>query len=220
MKASNNIRPIDPVSPDIRLIREAVRVLSAGGLVVFPTRCLYGIAADAFHPEAVEKVFRVKGRETGNPLPIMVDGVSMRDTLVDDVPEAARDLEIQVWPGRLTMVFAAGANVPEPLIAGTGKIGIRLPAHPVAQMLVSGLARPITATSANMSGQPGASDIGQLDDALLSEVNLVLDAGPLEGGAGSTVLDVTETPATLLREGAVPRAELVEILGEEGVSGD
>jgi len=187
---------------------------------VFPTRCLYGIAADAFHPEAVEKVFRIKGRETGKPIPIMVDGVKMRDTLVDSVPDAARMLEIRVWPGRLTMVFAARATVPEALTAGSGKIGIRLPAHPVAQMLVSGLARPITATSANLSGTPGVAEIGQLPESLLSEMDLVLDVGTLAGGVGSTVLDVTESPARIIREGAVSGTELVEILGAEGVSGD
>ena len=117
-----------------------------------------------------------------------------------------------LWPGKLTLVFNAGNGLPPGLTAGTGKIGIRLPVYPVARLLVCAAGRPITATSANISGQTGCSRITDLDPAIAAAVDLILDAGPLKGGAGSTILDVSEDPPVLLREGSIPRSRILSVL--------
>ncbi len=117
--------------------------------------------------------------------------------------------------GKVTVVYDAAASLPERLTAGTGKIGIRLPAHPVAAALVKTLSFPITATSANLSGRPGCSQIADLDPRVTDEVDLVLDAGPLAGGMGSSVVDVTVDPPRILREGAVSSTDIGAVWGKK-----
>jgi L-threonylcarbamoyladenylate synthase len=109
----------------------------------------------------------------------------------------------KIWPGGLTLVLPASPAIPAALTAGTGKIGIRLPAHPVARALVAAVGRPITGTSANVSGRSGCSRIAALDLQIAAAAELILDAGHLAGGVGSTVVDATRRTPVILRSGAV-----------------
>ena len=115
------------------------------------------------------------------------------------------------WPGRVTLVFKAADTVPHYLTAGSGKIGIRLPGHPVAAALVESLGAPLTGTSANLLGKPGCRRIDDLDPYLVQQLDAVLDAGPLKGGAGSTVVDVTQDIPTVLREGEISKNEILTL---------
>ena len=117
------------------------------------------------------------------------------------------------WPGDITLIFEAQESLPQNLTAGTGKIGIRLPQHPIAIALTKAVQNPITATSANLAGLDGCSRTADLDRLLTDNVDLILDAGTLQGGSGSTVVDVTLTPPVILREGAVPASDIWEALG-------
>jgi len=206
------IRLIDPGHPREDAILEAARIVCSGGVVVFPTTSLYGLAVDASNPSAVEKVFAIKQRPVNKPILILVPDIRDIQNLVRDVPLAAERLMTALWPGNLTLIFKAGSSLPPSLTAGTGKIGIRLPVYPVARLLVHAAGRPITATSANISGQTGCSRIADLDPAIAAAVDLILDAGPLEGGAGSTILDVSEDPPVLLREGSIPQNRIFSLL--------
>ena len=116
------------------------------------------------------------------------------------------------WPGRVTLVFEAAATVPNYLTAGSGKIGIRLPGHPVAAALIESLGAPLTGTSANLSGKPGCSCIDDLDPLLVQPMDAVLDAGPLKGGNGSTVVDVTGDIPRVLREGQIPEKDILTLI--------
>lgn len=198
----------DPVRPDPTVIQEAARVIEAGGLVVFPTRALYGLGADADNPSAVARLFQAKGRATTNPVSILIRSRELLAALVEEVPPTAIPMMDRFWPGRLTLVFWAKAGVSSLLTAGTGKIGIRVPDHPVAAALVNALPGPITGTSANFSGSPGVSRIEDLPQDFLNQMDLVIDAGPLKGRVGSTVIDVTTHPPLVLREGAVSKKDL------------
>jgi len=117
----------------------------------------------------------------------------------------------QFWPGRVTLVFEAAGTLPHQLTAGTAKIGIRLPGHPVAAALVKSLGRPLTGTSANLSGRPGCRCIDDLDPQLIKQLDIVLDAGPLKGGTGSTVVDVTQDMPKILREGEISGKEILTL---------
>lgn len=203
---------IDPGSPAPEIFSKAAGVLSAGGVIVFPTRSLYGLGVDAFNETAVEKLFRIKGRPAGKPVLVLIHDLGQLGSLVIDVPEAARHLIHRFWPGRLTLVFHARPSLPEGLTAGTGKIGVRLAGHPVAARLAAALGRPVTGTSANRSGRPGVSRVSELDPGIRDAVDLILDAGPLKDGAGSTVLDVTCDPPRILREGAVLASDIFSAL--------
>ena len=194
---------------------QAARAISSGGLVVFPTSGLYGLAADALNAAAVDKVFAVKGRSPDKPVLLLIRGVDDLQHLVAAIPPAAVQLMDAIWPGGLTLVFHAATSVFPALTAGSGKIGIRLPAHPVARALVEAVGRPITGTSANVSGRPGCSRVAALDAAIVDAVDMTLDAGVLAGGVGSTVVDVTRQQPVILRSGAVSDDVIRQVLAAE-----
>jgi L-threonylcarbamoyladenylate synthase len=212
LNPEDKIRKIDSGQPCSDAIREAARIICNGGVVVFPTTSLYGLAVDASNPAAVEKVFVIKQRPVSKPILILVPNIRDIHHLVRDVPLAAERIMAALWPGKLTLIFKAGNGLLPTLTAGTGKIGIRLPVYPVARFLVQAAGRPITATSANISGQSGCSRIADLDPAMAAAVDLILDAGPLEGGTGSTIIDVSENPPVLLREGSILRNRIFALL--------
>ena len=182
--------------------------INAGRIVVFPTRALYGIGADICQPDAVSRVFKIKRRSADKPISVLIRFESQLNDLAAEVPDTARRLMDRFWPGLITLVFTAHSAVPSALTGNSGKIGIRMPAHPVADALLAALPHPITGTSANLSGQPGCARISDLAAEIGKEMAMILDAGPLLGGAGSTVVDVTATPPIVLREGTVSEIDI------------
>jgi L-threonylcarbamoyladenylate synthase len=214
MKPGHDIRSIDPRHPDPALIAMAGGVIQSGGVVIFPTACLYGLAADAFNRSAVEKIFRMKRRAPENPLLLLIPDQEALNRLAAEIPTTAVRIMERFWPGMVTLVFTAVETVPVYLTAGSGKIGVRLPAHPVARALAGAVRRPITGTSANISGRPGFEIAEGLPDVLAEPPDLILDAGRLKGGPGSTVVDVTLYPPRILREGSVPAADVLAVLND------
>jgi L-threonylcarbamoyladenylate synthase len=212
LNVEDKIRRIGGRKPREEAILEAAQIICSGGVVVFPTTSLYGLAADASNPEAVEKVFAIKQRPLDKPILILVPDVRDIRSLVQDISPAAERIMTALWPGNLTLIFKACNGLLPCLTAGTGKIGIRLPVYPVARLLVRAAGRSITATSANISGQTGCSLIADLDPAVAAAVDLILDAGPLKGGAGSTILDVSQDPPVFLREGSIPRSRIISVV--------
>ncbi len=202
----------DPRQPDPEAVEAAADVIRAGGVVVVPTRNLDGLAADALNDKALVRVFDIKGRPADKPLLILVKSRVDLPVYVRSVPDAARRLMKRFWPGRLTLVFEAREVFPAVLTGGSGKVGIRLPAHPVCRALLDVLPHPVTATSANLSGRAGCHRIEDLDSALEAAVDLVLDAGPLTPGPGSSVVDVAVSPPRILRAGAVDEQKIAQAL--------
>ena len=209
---SSLIRRIDPDNPQPEFILQAAQIIKDGGVVVFPTRCLYGLGADASHPQAVQRVFTIKQRSEQNPILVLIDHPGQVALLAKRIPDAATRLMERFWPGRVTLVLEARDTVPEDLTAHTGKIGARMPGHTVALAMVKAVSGPITGTSANLSGRPGCHRIDNLDTLIAERVDLILDAGRLKGGTGSTVVDVTESKPRILREGEVSSQEIFDLL--------
>jgi len=206
---SPKIHKINPTNPDPDIIQEAAGVIRKGGVIAFPTRCLYGLGADAFNSAAVERIFKIKQRPAENPILILIDDPKRLKRLITSISDAARDISERFWPGRATLVFNAGGKVPDTLTAGTGKIGIRLAGHPVAAALARAIQGPITGTSANISGRPGCHQIEDLHPEISEQLDLILDAGSLKGGRGSTVVDVTGEIPRVLREGVVSEKDIL-----------
>ncbi len=203
---------VHPDHPAPDAIQNAGAVIKNQGVVVFPTQCLYGLAADAMDFEAIKKIFHIKQRPETNPLLVLIHSPTDLETLVAHIPDPAKILMQAFWPGSLTLVFDAAPGISDLLTAGTGKIGVRIPSHPVARALVQTTGRPITGTSANVSGTPGCSRIRELPQGLIQAVDLVLDAGPLKGGTGSTVLDITCHPPRVIRQGSIPLNMILQVL--------
>lgn len=206
-----NIVRVDPSGPDPNDIRAAVQTLEQKGVLVFPTTGLYGLGADAFCAEAVRRVFAIKCRPAHKPLLLLLSGVDDMAKVVRTVPAYA-ELLMGLWPGGITFIFKAGGLVPAYLTGGTGKIGVRMPAHPVAKALTEQFGGPITGTSANLSGFPAAASVMHLSPEIRCQADMVLDAGSLAGGSGSTVVDVTGWPVNVVREGVVPRRAIDDAL--------
>ena len=215
-RSPGRVLKVDPRKPDPGAIGRAAELIRAGGVVCYPTRCLYGLGADARNAAAVEKVFALKQRPATMALLVLIHRPEEMAGLAARIPRLARALMDRFWPGRLTIVLEAAEGLPAPLTAGTGKIGIRLAGHPVASALVSAFGGPITGTSANLSGSPGCVEIPGLDPGIRNGVDLVLDAGRLKGGVGSTVVDVTGEKPVVIREGEVPKAEILAVAKEIG----
>ncbi len=203
----------DPVNPDEKALAEAVSILCGGGVVAFPTETFYGLGADARQAAAVEKIFHLKGRNARNPISVIVDNDQAAALLIGEVPPAARILMHAFWPGPLTLLLHASPSVLPRLTAGTGKIGIRVSSNAIARMLAAALAGPLTATSANLSGERECSTAAEVLRAFGERLDAVIDGGATAGGLGSTILDVTESPPLVLREGVVSRREIADALG-------
>jgi L-threonylcarbamoyladenylate synthase len=197
------ILKINPQQPEDGLIREAVRILLAGGVAAFPTETFYGLAVDAANGEAIERIFQIKGRAFSSPIALIAGSKNGISGLVMEIPAAARRLMQAFWPGPLTLLFAASAQISPRLTAGTGKIGIRVSSHPVADSLANTLDGAITATSANLSGAPECLTAAEVLATLGDRIDLIIDGGPAPGGQGSTFLDITVDPPICLREGAI-----------------
>ncbi|MBU1196406.1 MAG: threonylcarbamoyl-AMP synthase [Proteobacteria bacterium] len=204
----NNIVPVDPDTPDQQTILQAAKIIGQNGVVIFPAKCLYGVAAKALDENAVQKVFDLKQRPKNNPILVLIPDRKQLKDLVVSIPETAQKLMDAFWPGNLTLIFEAGKHIPQILTAGTGKIGIRVPVHPVAKALVDSLGYPVTGTSANLSGQESCSRILSLDPFITAHADLILDAGTLKGGKGSSIVDITQFPPVVLREGEVSSVQI------------
>lgn len=182
-------------------VAEAVAVLNAGGVVAYPAEHHYALACDPMNPEAVRRLFALKGRRPAKPLLL---GIADRETLAAwaaEVPPAAEGL-VAAWPEGLTLVLRAAPGVPPALAAGGATLGLRLVRTPLARALIAAAGGALPATSANRSGRPATGDPDQVA-AQLPGLDLLLDAGVLPAGPLSTLLDVTVTPWRVLRQGAV-----------------
>lgn len=211
IKKPKILKIINPDTPQPDIISEAAEIIKQGGIVIFPTKCLYGIGADALNPEAVQRVFDIKQRSLNKPVLVLINDLKDLDQIVENIPETAKLIINQLWPGNITIIFKAKKGLPKNLTAGSGKIGVRLPAHKAACALVSSINSPLTGTSANISGFAGCSNIEYLDPLILNQVDMILDAGFLQGGPGSTVIDVTVDPPEILREGEISGEKFLKV---------
>ena len=199
---------------DSKGIARASRIILQGGIVAFPTETFYGLGADAGDVGALQKVFQIKGREEHKPLLLLLADRTWVPGLVKKIPAVAECLMENFWPGPLTLIFEASPHLPILLTGGTGKVGLRISSHPVAQALVQKVGRAITGTSANLSGQSSPSLVAEVSQALGRQIDVILDGGKTTGGLGSTVLDVTGKRLKIIRQGAVPRTQLAPFLGK------
>jgi len=205
---------VDPVNPDMKIIRAAADAIRDGGLVIFPTETVYGLAADALNEKAVKHVFEAKGRFDKQPLPVQVGSIDDVQKAAEYIPENARRLAELYWPGPLTLVLVKNASLPTSVTGGKETVGVRVPDHPVALALAKEVGSPIVATSANMSGDPAPKNAEEAIREVGNEVSVVLDAGRSQLGVASTVVDVSVVPPKILRHGTISADDIRAVLGE------
>jgi L-threonylcarbamoyladenylate synthase len=192
---------------------DAVAVLASGGLVVFPTESVYGLGADATSIGAVERLVAARGREPGKPILVLASDVGMLSAVARDVPANVRRGAERLWPGAVTLVLPARDGLPSPLTAGTGTIGVRVPADETARALVARLGRPVTAPSVNPPGRAPAETVAAARAYFGDAVGAYLDGG-VRAGAPSTVVAVEDGRVRIVRAGQVDEATIRRAMEE------
>ena len=194
-------------------IARASELIRAGELVAFPTETVYGLGANALDRSAIEKIYAAKGRPSSSPLIVHVSSVEMAKSLVREWPEQAEQLARIFWPGPLTLVLPKQPRVPDELTAGLDTVGIRMPAHPMAQALIAEAGVPIAAPSANRFTELSPTSAEHVRESLGDQVAMILDGGRTTVGIESTVLSLAGPHAVLLRPGMVTQQEIEAVIG-------
>lgn len=206
-------RPTPRVLSGPEAIAEGVRSVLAGSLVAFPTETVYGLGADAFRADAVEAVFRLKGRPSANPLIVHVSGPEMARRVVAHWPAEAERLAGAFWPGPLTLVLPRSSGLPDAVTASGPTVGVRCPDHPVALALIEASGTPLVGPSANPSGRISPTTADHVAAGFAETGLLIIDGGACRAGIESTVLDLTTTPARVLRLGVIGAEAIARVMG-------
>jgi L-threonylcarbamoyladenylate synthase len=198
---------IDQDQPSVEAIERAAVAIRRGQLVAIPTDSLYTLVADPFNLHAVGRVFAAKGRDAGRSLPMLVADMMMAEDLVKEMPARFQLLARKFWPGPLTIIVPASANVPLKVTGNTGRLGLRQSRSRTAQAIIDWLCQPLISTSANVSGMPTCRSGIEVFGTMDGRVDLVLDGGACVG-SGATTVDITEPYWKLIREGSITEKEI------------
>ena len=202
-----NIVAVNPFRPQWPRLRAAASAIRRGEVLAIPTDTFYGLAADPLQPKAVERIFRIKKRPETKPILLLIASTGQLRGLVRGVPPLFHTLAARFWPGPLTMVLPAADGVPDAVTAGTGAVAVRLPAAAVPRALAREVGRPLTGTSANLSGHRAARTAREAASQLGGSVYYILDGGRARSREASTILDLTGPPR-IVRSGAIPASDL------------
>jgi L-threonylcarbamoyladenylate synthase len=193
-------------------IRRAAEILRAGGLVAFPTETVYGLGADASNAAAVARLYAAKGRPEAHPVIVHFADADRAFEWAREVPEAARQLAARFWPGPLTLILKRSAKAGDFVTGGQDSVGLRVPSHPVAQLLLREFGGGVAAPSANLFGNVSPTSAAHVREDLGRQVDLLLEGGSSEVGIESTILDLSGGSPVLLRPGFISKADIEEAL--------
>jgi len=196
-------------------IRQAAEILRGGGTVAFPTETVYGLGANALDARAVAKIFEAKQRPNWDPLIVHVADVAMLDALTVQVPESARRLIEAFWPGPLTLLLPKNQQVPDIVTAGLPRVGLRMPAHPVARALLQAARVPVAAPSANTFGRTSPTTAEHVAQDLEGRIDAILDGGETTHGVESTVVAVSDEGCVIFRPGVITLEQIRAVCGGE-----
>jgi L-threonylcarbamoyladenylate synthase len=194
---------VNPVRPHRDAIQEAAKLIRIGRVIAMPTDTLYGLGSNPFSAVAVARVFAAKGRAADQALPLIASGAAQVANHLGALTGAGQKLAEHFWPGPLTLIVTAPATIARDVTGGTGTVGVRVPDNVVARAICEATGHPITATSANVSGEPPTDDPDIVEESLGSRIDLLIDAGHTPGGAPSTIVDVSGSSIRLVRDGAI-----------------
>lgn len=199
-----NIIAVDPQNPDPSILTKAASIIQNGGIVALPTDTFYGLAVNPYNPTAVERLFQIKGRHPSKPVILLIDHVSKLEQLIEkeSCSPLAEAIMERFWPGPLTLVLKKNAFLNKRITGGTQGIGIRLPDAAIPIGVIGRTGLPVTATSANRSGEKPATTAGKIKQTFGTALDLILDGGACED-IPSTLLDLTGLRPTILRKGKI-----------------
>ncbi len=188
---------------------KAAKCLKSGGIIAIPTDTVYGLAADPFNPDAVKRLYTVKGRPDGKPIPLVLSSVADVHRVSQNLPEFYFHLTDRFWPGGLTIVIEAKGLLPV-LTAGGNTIGVRIPDNPLLLQILRAFGGPAAITSANLSGEPPATSPEEIGEELASRIDMIVDGGKTPGPIPSTVYDISVSPPLIRRHGVISEETLAK----------
>ena len=216
MERDHDIAGLSLREGEVAAVREAAAILRAGGIVAMPTETVYGLAANAFDPHAVARVFEAKRRPSFDPLIVHIADLADLPRVAAETPPAALAVAERFWPGPLTMVFPKRPEIPDIVTSGLGTVGVRFPDHPMARALIRAAGVPLAAPSANPFGYISPTTASHVREQLGDAVDAILDGGPCRVGVESTILAWRDGAPVLLRAGGTPVEALEEVAGPIG----
>ena len=204
---------INPETPDMRLVSYVADRIKAGHVVGMPTDTFYGLAADPLNLRAVDLVYDVKSRSRHKPLSLLIESVEQAEYLARPLPDVFYDITRKYWPGPLTIIVKASSRLPLKVTANTGNVALRVPAARIPVEVIRAAGVPITATSANISGESECTTADGVRAQLGGRLSLIVDGGTSPRDVASTIIDMSDPyNPTILRHGAIPENELAEFL--------
>ncbi len=189
---------------------DASKEIEAGGLVAFPTETFYGLGVIYSDTKALIRLFELKRRPKDKPMPLIIGDISALSVIAYPPEKIALSIIEKFWPGPLTVLLAAKPGLPELVTGGSGKVAVRVPGKSFALDLARSVGRPLTATSANISGMPPAESPGDVTGYFGDAVDLLIDGGRAQGGRPSTIIDMSQDGISLVRPGVVPYEEILK----------
>lgn len=205
---------IDQNNPDPLVVTEISELLRTGAVIAYPTDTFYGLGADITNDSSLKRIYSIKKRLLNKPILILISDRKMLSTLIPNgyLSPAAKRLTDTFWPGPLTLVFNASESISSLLTASTGKIGIRFPDNEFCKLLIAKLEHPITATSANISGDKSLDNPADVIKSIGDKIDAVIDGGITKMGIESSIVDVTGEQPVVLRGGAIPLSMINEVI--------
>lgn len=198
---------------DGQLLKEAGKIIEAGGLVAFPTETVYGLGGDALNPQSAKKIYEAKGRPADNPLIVHIAELSDLEKIVSHIPETARILAERFWPGPMTMILNKADCVPYETTGGLPTVAVRYPSDKIAQKFIKEAGGYVAAPSANTSGKPSPTSADRVYEDLSGRIDMLIDGGDCQIGLESTIIDLTENTPIVLRPGSITLEMLAKVLG-------
>lgn len=199
---------------DKKKIEAAGDILKQGGLVAFPTETVYGLGADALNPEASKKIYAAKGRPSDNPLIVHISNMKALEKITSEIPEKAKKMAKEFWPGPLTMIFPKSEQVPLETTGGLETVAVRMPNHPIALAVIDAGGGYIAAPSANTSGKPSPTKAEHVALDMDGKIPMILDGGAVGIGIESTIVDFSTEIPMILRPGYITPEMIQKVIGE------
>jgi L-threonylcarbamoyladenylate synthase len=196
----------------LRQISQAIVILKQGGVIAFPTDTVYGLAANIRIPEAVERIYRIKGRSHVKALPLVMSKTSQLEEITNHISPSAKLLIDRLWPGPLTIIVNKLNTIPDVVTYGGLTVAVRISSHPVPIALIDGLGNPITGTSANLSGRPSPQKAEEVLSQLGSTIDMIIEDDEGVTGIESTIIDVSTNIVRIIRKGAISKEVIEDIL--------
>ena len=190
-------------------IKKAVQCLKSGGIIAIPTDTVYGLGADPFNADAVQKLYTIKGRPDDKPIPLVLSSVADVQRVARNLPDFFFHLTDRFWPGGLTIIVEAKELLPV-LTAGGNTVGVRIPDNPLLLKILQAFGGPAAITSANLSGEPPATSPQEIGEELASRIDVIVDGGKTPGPIPSTVYDISVSPPVIRRHGVISEETLAK----------